>query len=189
VLAPAPPRAQPAEQCDDNRKECPTELLLSNVPKHRETSMHARNNQKYIEPEELCARILKVRRSYFISRTDDYKEIFIDDEAQLEIDAVIEELPRRSRKHLGEAISISLLTARRYAPEDKSPTSFFGSVTLRGSNRSALAYLPSLPFWHMPDLIRDGAELLELTYTPMKQGFAHLLSLHLTIEPTQVPGR
>lgn len=142
---------------------------------------------EYVPPEELRARILKVKRRYFISRSDDYEKPFIDDEAEIEIDGVIEDLPVKHRKHLGEAISISLLSAKRYAPEDKAPTTFFGSVTLRGSNRSALAYLPSMPFWLVPDLIRNGAELLELTYTPMKQGFAHLLSVHVTDAPTVLP--
>jgi hypothetical protein len=143
-----------------------------------------RRRAKYVPPEELRARILKVRRRYFISRSDDYEKPLIDDEAEIEIDAVIEDVPRRHRKHLGEEIKISLLSAKRYAPEDKAPTTFFGSVTMRGGQRSALAYLPSQPFWHVPALISEGAELLELTFTPARRGFAHLLSLHLTDEPT-----
>jgi hypothetical protein len=143
---------------------------------------------KYVPPEELRARVLKVSRRYFIGRSDDYEMTFIDDEAQIEIAAVIEDASGRHQKHVGEEISISLISAKRYAPEDRAPTTFFGSVTMRGTQQSALAYLPSMPFWSVPDLIRDGSELLELTFTPMKQGFAHLLSVHLTDEPTVVPG-
>ena len=142
---------------------------------------------KYVPPEELRARILKVRRHYFITRSDDREKPFIDDEAEIQIDAVIEDVSAKHRKHLGEAISVTLLSARRYAPEDKAPTSFFGSVTMRGSQRSALAYLPPVPFWNVPTLIRDGAELLELTFTPMKRGFSDLLSVHITDEPTVPP--
>ena len=55
---------------------------------------------KYVPPEELRARILKVRRRYFISRSDDYEKPFIDDEAEIEIDAVIEDIPRSCRCNL-----------------------------------------------------------------------------------------
>jgi hypothetical protein len=131
---------------------------------------------------------VKVRRRYFISRSGDYDNPFIDDEAQIEIDAVIEDAPRRHRKHLGEVMKVSLLCANRYAPGDESPTAFFGSVTIRGQQRSTLAYLPAQPFWQLPAVIHDGSDLLELSFTPTKQGFAHLLSLHVTDEPTAVPG-
>jgi hypothetical protein len=44
---------------------------------------------KHVEPEELCARVLSVRRRYYISRSDLDDKQFMDDEAQLEIEAVI----------------------------------------------------------------------------------------------------
>jgi hypothetical protein len=58
---------------------------------------------------------------------------------------------------------------------------------MRGSQRSVLSYLPSTPFWNVPVLISGGAEILELTFTPRKQGFAHLLSVHITDEPAVLP--
>lgn len=145
-----------------------------------------RRRAAYFPPQELRARILKVRRRYFITRSEDYEKPFIDDEGEIQIEAVIEDVSGKHRKHLGEAISVTLLSARRYAPEDKAPATFFGSVTLRGSQRSVLAYLPSRPFWNVPALISDGAELLELTFTPMRRGFVDLLSVHVTDEPTMI---
>lgn len=143
--------------------------------------------REFVEPEELRARILNVRRRCYISRSNDYENPLIDDEAEIEIEAAIEHISARHQKRLGETMSISLLAANRYAPEEGTPTYFFGSVTMRGDYRSALAYLPSPPFWEIPALIGHGALLIELTFTPMKQGFAHLLSLYVTDEPTTVP--
>jgi hypothetical protein len=144
--------------------------------------------KKLEEPEELRARIRAVHRAYFISRSEVRGETFIDDEAGIELDAVIEHISTRHLKHLGQAITISLLSARRYAPEDRDPTAFFGSISLRGTERSALAYLPPRPFWHMPACIDDGAGLVELTFSPMLRGFADLVSLNITERPTSVDG-
>ena len=42
---------------------------------------------------------------------------------------------------------------------------FFGSLTLRGEHRSALAYLPQQPFWALPRLIERGAVILRDPFT------------------------
>jgi hypothetical protein len=151
------------------------------------TRTQSKRKAKRVEPEELCARVLSVQRRYFISRSDQDDKQFIDDEAQLEIEALIESISTRHRKHVGEPLYLSLLSAQRYAPEEKSPTSFFGSVSIRGNDRSALAYLPPQPFWALPDVIRDGSNVMELTFTPMHRGFAHLLSLYVAEKPVEVP--
>jgi hypothetical protein len=148
------------------------------------SSLQKRKGGEYVQAEELRARVLKVRPRYYISRSDDYEKPVIEDEAELEIEAVIEQVSFRHRKHVEGTMSVSLLSAKRYAPEETNPTMFFGSLTLRGGQRSALAYLPSRPFWHLPRLISHGADLFEFTFTPLQRGFAHLLSVHVTDEPT-----
>jgi hypothetical protein len=146
-----------------------------------------KRKSKVVEPEELCARVLSVQRRYYISRSDLGDKRFIDDEAQLEIEAVIESISTRHRKHVGEPLNLSLLSAHRYEPEERRSTAFFGSVSIRGTDRSALAYLPPQPFWALPDVICDGSKVIELTFTPMHRGFAHLLSLYVAEKLVEVP--
>jgi hypothetical protein len=51
---------------------------------------------------------------------------------------------------------ISLLSARNYSVQKQTVSAFFGSLTLRGSQRSALADLPPKPFWELPAIISGG---------------------------------
>ena len=129
---------------------------------------------------EAWARIHSCRSKYYISRNDLARDEVcrIDDEAQLEIVATIEVITPAQRAHLGEQIFISLLAATKYAPEDRSAP-FFGSVSLRGQQRSALAYLPSRPFWELPAIIRGGAGNICLGWTSMRRGYAELGSIFL----------
>src|SRR4051794_1003737 len=98
------------------------------------------------DPEELTARIVGVRQTYYISRADGRGATLVDDEAILKIEATIASISKRHRKHLGEPISISLIHAARYTGGKHDISRFFGSVPLRGGQRSALAYLPVEPF-------------------------------------------
>lgn len=131
------------------------------------------------EPEQLTARFVRFKRNYFISRHNTSSDALVDDEATLVIDAVIEEISPRHQHTAGLSMEIWLLCARVYADEPSSETRFFGSVTLRGKQRSALAYLPDKPFWNFPDLIREGASLFEFRFTPLIRGYGDLLSLFL----------
>ena len=154
--------------------------MLLGAPASIEAMGLRKPTKKKLElPEELRARIQTVHRAYFISRSDVRGENFIDDEAEIELQAVIEHVSTRHLKHLGQPITISLLSARRYSPKDHDQTAFFGSVTLRGTQRSALAYLPSEPFWHLPACISGGANLVELTFSRMLRGYSDLLSLNI----------
>lgn len=139
--------------------------------------MVARKIRKHIEPEELRARILTVSRSYYISSTEVRDEAYVDDEAILEVEGLIEDVSARHRKHLGLAITINLLSAKRYSPEREPSSAFFGSINLRGTTRSAFSYLPARPFWHIPDMIAGGADCIELRFAPLVRGYAPLSSL------------
>lgn len=144
------------------------------------------SGQRVHIPEEISARIVASRRSYFISRSEAGEDTFIDDEAEFEIEPVIEKSSKRHRRNLAQAITISLLSACRHAPERSSNSSFFGSVTLRGSDRSAVAYLPAETFWHLPSMLLAGCNVVEFSFTRLRRGFAHLLSLQLTDQPSGV---
>ena len=74
-------------------------------------------------------------------------------------------------------MSISLIHANRYVGEGGASIPFFGSVNFRGSQRSALAYLPLEPFWRLPSLIERGAEIIRIEFSPMRHGFGELLNL------------
>ena len=116
-------------------------------------------------------------RKYFITRTDVGAAARIDDEAQLEIAGTIEAISPAQKKHLGAAMHISLLSAQNYSAESKTVSAFFGSLTLRGSQRSALAYLPPKPFWELPAIISGGSYWLCLGWNSMRRGFADLTSV------------
>ena len=127
---------------------------------------------------EVWARILSQKSKYYISQTELRDETCrIDDEAQLEIVAMIDAITPALRKHLGGELTVSLLAAEQYAPQAATAGRFFGSVNMRGSQRSALAYLPSQPFWALPALIAGGASYVCIGWNCMRQGYAELSSL------------
>lgn len=128
---------------------------------------------------EIWGRIHSVRRNYYISRSGLGEASRCDDEAVIELATTVEAVSPEYRKHLGQPFSVSLLSARTYSDDPAEPASFFGSVTLRGSQRSALAYLPPAPFWAAPTLIRDGASLICVGFEPMARGFASVTSIFL----------
>jgi hypothetical protein len=113
---------------------------------------------------------------------------FIDDEAELVIEAVIEAISPRHASHVGQPITIHLLHAQRYAAEAENTPSFFGSVTFRPGQRSVLAYLPQAPFWELPHMIETGASLLQLKFVQQNRGYGELLSIYLEGGERRVAG-
>lgn len=59
-----------------------------------------------IEPEELRARVLNWGESYFFSRASAGEETFVDDEASIEVEAFVEKISKRHRKHQGERMRL-----------------------------------------------------------------------------------
>jgi len=41
-----------------------------------------------------------------------------------------------------------------------------------------LAYLPSQPFWALPELISAGAQFIDCSFEPMKRGYGDLLNIY-----------
>lgn len=107
----------------------------------------------------------------------------IDDEAMLELVLMIETTSTRYRKHIGQTLELTVLSAHRYDGQASNGSSFFGSVTLRGAQRSALAYLPSEPFWSLPQLVSGGARWVQLQFTPLGHGHGTLIGLYFGHEP------
>ena len=101
------------------------------------TAVRSRKRAKRLEPEELTARILSYSRNYFIALPGVGEKAFGDDEAALDVEAIIDRVTeRRHSKHVGQPISFRLLHARRYGQDERS-CSFFGSMTFWGSQRSS----------------------------------------------------
>ena len=128
---------------------------------------------------EVWAKVTSHRSSYYISRTDVDDKSYIDDEAEVELLAKIDAISTSQAKHLGQDMAVSLLAAERYSPNETTSSPFFGSVNLRGSRRSALAYLPAIPFWALPQLIHAREVWLCVGWTFMKRGSADLASLFI----------
>lgn len=128
---------------------------------------------------EVWAKIISHRSKYYVSRRDPGDDCRIDDEAELEIVATIDAITPAFRKHLGQEMVISLLAAEKYGPNERDSSPFFGSVNLRGAQRSALAYLPSTPFWALPAMIRDRDAWVCIGWTLMKRGHAHVSSVFI----------
>jgi len=127
-----------------------------------------------VSPEEMTAETRGFSLNYYLSRYGPGSEALVDDEAALIIDAVVDKISDRHRAHVGEPIEIMLLPAQRYPRNPASYLLFFGSVTMRGQQRSALAYLPSRPFWEMPSLIERGASLVQLHFEGLYRGHGDL---------------
>lgn len=126
---------------------------------------------------QVWVRIESFTRKWYISRTDLSAAERVDDEAQLELVATIEAITPAQKKHLGASMDISLLSAQVYSADGSSGPPFFGSLTLRGAQRSALAYLPPRPFWQLPGLIEVSSTRLSLGWDSMHRGAADLVSL------------
>ena len=125
---------------------------------------------------EVWAKIVSFRPKYYISSTNVGDDRRIDDEAQLELVAIIDAISPTQRKHLGQAMDISLLATESYTPRELTTPKFFGSVNMRGSHRSAMAYLPSAPFWALSDLIRGREAWMCFGWAIMHRGYGQLIS-------------
>ena len=130
------------------------------------------------ETAKLTARIVSYRRSYFIGYMG-VKNEFVDDEAVLDVEGVIERASKPYNKHLGLPVSFRMLHSERYGATKTRTMSPFGSISLQSRERWVLAYLPPQPFWALPDLISEGAQIIDCTFKPMRRGFGDLLSMYL----------
>jgi hypothetical protein len=137
-------------------------------------------------PEELTARIVSYQQAYFIGWHRSGDDRYADDEASIAISAIIEHISSRHRNHAGQAVSILLLQARRYRDGSSDSCPCFGSLTLNGQTRSVLVYLPSDTFWALPSAIKQGVEVIELSFERLLRGFEEIRTLSLTSQPTSV---
>ena len=126
---------------------------------------------------DVWVQITRYARKYFISRSGLGDDELIDDEAQLEITAAIQAISPAHKKHLGATMQISLVSAHNYSVEKPIVPAFFGSLTFRRSQHSALAYLPPQPFWQLPAMITEGSTWLRLGWSSMHRGSADLTSV------------
>jgi hypothetical protein len=131
------------------------------------------------ESGEVWAKIFGSRSTYYISPVNGREESRIDDEAELELLTTIDAITVAQRKYIGEEMTISLLAAERYGGDESRAAPFFGSVNLRGSQRSALAYLPSTPFWQLPGLMADRDAWICIGWTHLRRGSGQLSSLFI----------
>lgn len=127
---------------------------------------------------EVWAKIISHKSSYYIGRHGNGgDQDGAADEAQLEIIGTIDAITSGQRKHIGEQLVVSLVAAVKYDLKGDSSSPFFGSVNLRGSHRSALAYLPSKPFWALPNLIGNRDAWVCVGWNSLHGGYAQLDSL------------
>lgn len=141
--------------------------------------MMKRPVRKGVEIEMLIARIESARRSYSISETQlSGASRCTDDEAILEIVGRIEQATHRYREHVGEVIEISLICTQRYREEGLSEGDpRLVSLTLRRGERTAMAYLPSAPFWSLPSMLESEANYVQAHFERVRYGSGKLLSL------------
>jgi|SRR5689334_11749486 hypothetical protein len=128
---------------------------------------------------EAWAKIVGGRASYHISFDEPGEKPRADDEAEVEVIATIDAITPSQRKHLGQNIVIALLTAEKYGETDDRAVHFFGSVNLRGSQRSALAYLPSRPFWALSGLIDQPDVWICIGWSYMNGGHGPLRTVFI----------
>jgi len=141
--------------------------------------MAPRKKPRDVEAGEVWAKIVSFRPKYYISRSGIADDCRIDDEAQLEVVAIIDAISAAQGKHVGQEMDISLLATESYTPREFTTPKFFGSVNMRGSHRSAMAYLPSAPFWALPDLICGRDAWVCFGWEPMHRGYGQLTSFFI----------
>jgi hypothetical protein len=128
---------------------------------------------------DVWIRIVSLKRKYFISLAEPGDAGRTSDEAQLQIAGSIEAISPAQKKHVGSAMHVSLLCAQSYSSTDAAAaTTLFGSLTLRGSQRSALAYLPPDPFWELHAIIESGSAWLCLGWASLSRGLGNLSSVY-----------
>ena len=133
------------------------------------------------EPSSLTAKIETVERSYFIS-ADAEQQSPVSDEATIDIVGRIEWISPDLKQHLGEEIGISVVCARTFERDGRTPPSdkpFLLTVNLRQGGSSMMAYLPADAFWALPQLIASSAIThVQARFEPPYYGSGALLSLH-----------
>ena len=128
------------------------------------------------EVVNLSARITHVRSNYYITRSAIEPPV-VDDEATLEVRAIIEEIDSDYQQHIGEELAISLLSATRY--DEPNNSTFDGSITLSGTQRTASPYLPPQPFWPIRGLISMDDVHVRLHFVPTSPGRGSLVGLYI----------
>lgn len=133
----------------------------------------------------LVARISGIQQAYFISQYRMRGE-HVDDEAMIDVLGTIEFISPRLKQHLGAPIEMSFACARTYNSAGPTPTSdkpVLLTMNLRKNNRSFLAYLPSAPYWSIPNMIAIGSVThVHAMFAPITRGSGELLSVYLLPE-------
>jgi len=133
------------------------------------------------EPELLVARIESFAQSYYIAQ-DRARDPSVEDEALIDITAIIEDISKRHKKLIGEKIEITLACSR--VVEDSGPAvardhAFLLTMNLRKGYRGCMVYMPRDPFWAIPRMIETGRVThIEARFEPIRYGDGELLSLH-----------
>jgi hypothetical protein len=125
---------------------------------------------------------LSHRYRYFVWRDqidDDWRS---GDEAELEIVAMIDAIAAPKRTHIGQKIVVSLLTTEKPAVGAVPSIPFSGSINLRGPKKTAQAYVPSTPFWMLPQLIDRAQTWVSIGWTAMEGGTATITSVFVGVE-------
>jgi hypothetical protein len=134
------------------------------------------------EPEKLIARIESFEQTYYIGQLGKGAE----DEALIDIVARIERVSPRHKQHLGELIDIRLACARSFngdGPTAASDKPFLMFMNLSKNHRSLMAYLPSSPFWSIPQMIEAGRVThIDVRFAPLHRGSGDLESVYLIPE-------
>jgi hypothetical protein len=130
-----------------------------------------------VPEERLVVRVLDWGASYFIGQYTCHAPI--DDEAITSLACQIVDVDARHRQHIGEAMEVSLVCARRYSAdrnEPGRPSLFY--VTLRKNQWSVLIYLPADAYWSLPTLLtRPTDPCIELSFERLHRGTGELRSL------------
>ena len=139
------------------------------------------------EPELLVARIESFTQSYYIAQ-DRAQGLPTQDEALIDITAIIEDISKRHKKHLGQNIDIALACTRVFngdGPISVGDHTFLLLMNLGKDYRGCMAYLPSDAFWAIPRMIETGRVThIEARFAPTRYGNGELLSLHFLPQPT-----
>jgi hypothetical protein len=127
---------------------------------------------------ELWAKVISHRSRYFVWRDQAGDDWRTGDEAELGMVGIIDAITSPHRKNIGREISISLLTIRKYG--DATPSRpLSGTVSLLGSQCSAQIYIPSAPFWALPQLIRDRQTWICIGWVSMERASADVSNMFI----------
>lgn len=139
------------------------------------------------DPELLVARIESFEQSYYIAQ-DRARDPSVADEALINLTAIIEDISKRLKKHLGEKIEITLGCSNLVEgshPAAARDQPFLLMMNLRKDYRGCMVYMPRDPFWAIPRMIETGRVThIEARFAPIRYGDGELLSLHFMPQPT-----